>query len=583
MAPILSKAMPPPPRNSAEKIDRMVKKARPLLDSMFEILKDVGSMGIMCKTEAESVWDRVRDKLDTACVGCVRLLEGLCCLDINRFAKPEKPLTGTLPILFVLAIIVMLYNAFVFGYMPAAGIAINSHTSLLFHALIFMVLTSFSQAVRTDPGSAPMDSRWRRKDHPPAEAKERKHSSHEARWCRKSNAYKPDRAHYCRVLKKGVLRMDHYCPWLGNTVGFHNQKFFFLFLLYTNAACAQLGISFLQLLVQYSLPALTTFCLIGAEGLTVLVTSLLVPFFAFHFWLIARNTTTIEFCERMRSAGEDKNDSEGGGFPRYDLGVFGNFSAVLGSNPLLWLLPVGAPPGDGIAFPLNPSYEQAIARAVAAAMDVEQPEATHPAGCSGEDAAKKAGTQGLSSKGVKGDVEGDGEEVQEHDGEVAQASGEDGECESYEEELEEELEASEEEGSLAAGSGSGGNDEGFLVWRTSAEFAEDLTIGCQFLGEKAEDCAKGCGGCVKGSFLSFFVSCVPGPWGRKAARSLASSRAAPWKRSLSSHSFSESSRRSLRGTPAVRIVPVRSASSGAGEGDSVSSASSDDRGHFLSD
>jgi len=556
----------------------MVKKARPLLDSLFEVLKDVGSMGKMCKTEADSVWERIRAKLDTTVIGCVRLLEGLCCVDLNRFAKPEKPLTGTLPILFVLMLIVMLYNAFVFGYMPAAGIAINSHTSLLFHALIFMVLTSFAQAVRTDPGSTPMDSRWRQKDQPPAEATERKHSSKEARWCRKSNAYKPDRAHYCRVLKKGVLRMDHYCPWLGNTVGFHNQKFFFLFLLYTNAACAQLGISFLQLLVQYTLPALTTFCLIGAEGLTVLVTSLLVPFFLFHFWLIARNTTTIEFCERMRSAGEEENHSEGSGFLRYDLGIFRNLSAVLGSNPLLWLIPVGAPPGDGINFPLNPNYEQAVARAAAAAMDLEQPEATHPAECSGEDVAEEAGVP--RSKDVEGDLEGGGKEGKDRDGDLEQGSGEEGELEPSEEE-EDELEASEEEGSLAAGSG--GDDEGFLVWRNSAKFAEDLTIGCQFLGEKAEDCARGCGGCVKGSFLYFFVSCVPGPWGRKAARSLASTRAAPWKQNLSSHSFSESSRQSLRGTPAVRIVPVRSASSSAREGDSVSSASSDDRGHFLSD
>merc|ERR1719281_1447445 len=170
----------------------------------------------------------------------------------------------------------------------------------MFHAWIFMLLASFTKAVRTDPGTCPTGARWRDKENPPPEATEKKRGSDEARWCRKSEAYKPDRAHYCRVLQKGVLRMDHYCPWLGNTVGFHNQKFFFLFLVYTNAACAQLGISFLQLLVQYTLPALTTFCLVGAEGLAALLGGILGPFFLFHIWLMARNTTTIEFCERMR-------------------------------------------------------------------------------------------------------------------------------------------------------------------------------------------------------------------------------------------------------------------------------------------
>lgn len=531
-------------------------------------------MGRMCKGDADSAFEKVRTKLDTACVGCVRLLESLCCLDLNRFAKPEKPLTGSLPILFVLMLIVMLYNAFVFGYMPAAGIAVNSSTSLLFHAWIFMTLASFFQAVRTDPGSTPTTPGWCDKEHPPAEARERKRCAEEARWCRKSGAYKPDRAHYCRVLKKGVLRMDHYCPWLGNTVGFHNQKFFFLFLFYTNAACAQLGISFIQLLVQYTLPALTTFCLIGAEGLTVLITSLLVPFFSFHFYLIARNTTTIEFCERMRSNAEDAEVDPM--LPsRYDLGIFGNFSAVLGSNPLLWLLPVGGPAGDGITFPINPEYLKAVA-ATKATADVEQaesccaanddPEASHPA-------ASSEAAQDMDKDSDLEQGSGDGK-LGENESEQEAASGQ---CEQ---------EASEEEGSEAAASASTPSEigaEGFLVWRDSAEFVEDLTIGCQFIGEKVEDCSRS-------SFLCLMASCMPGALGRKAARGLAGSRRqlAPWKRGNAPDSerrFLEGSRLPLRSSsPAVKIVSVRGAgalgsSEEEGECDSCSNAS----GFLLSD
>lgn len=540
-------------------------------------------MGLMCRGDAEGVFESVRVKMDTACISAVRLLESLCCLDINRFAKPEKPLTGSLPILFVLMLIVMLYNAFVFGYMPAAGIAWNSSTSLMFHSWIFLVLASFSQAVRTDPGSTPMTPNWCNKDHPPAEARERKRCSEDARWCRKSGAYKPDRAHYCRVLKKGVLRMDHYCPWLGNTVGFHNQKFFFLFLFYTNLACGQLGISFLQLLIQYTLPAITTFCLIGAEGLTLLVSSLLVPFFLFHFWLIARNTTTIEFCERMRENSEEGAEAAASLPGHYDLGIFRNFCTVLGSNPLLWLLPVGGPPGDGITFPISPEYQRAVARAAAAAGAAmaenksgdlpvaakdDDPEASHPAAV-GTTLHESAGEALIEEVSDTADVEGK---------DLEKGSG-DGEGETNESEAE----ASEgSDVSLLGSVGSKGDEDGFLTWRDSAEFAEDLTIGCKFIAEKAEDC-------TRGSFMCLATSCMPGAWGRKAAK-IAGARLAPWKRALTStpRGFPESSRQAFQKGPAVRIVPARGggALSSGDEGDSCSSASGprgQGQGDFLSD
>lgn len=315
---------------------------RPALDALLEVLRAGADF---CGEALVEVGTFV----ETTAKEASRLLSTCCSLP-SSFARclpggGGRSLQSELPIMFVLEILVLLYGAFVFCYMPSAGLALNSPTSLIFHALIFMIISSLAQAVGTDPGTVPDTPKWRCHGKPPEELKDRKRKTGEARWCQWTQSYKPDRAHYCRVEQRVVLRMDHHCPWIRNTVGFHNHKFFFLFLMYTTAACSFLGIGILQLLVQTTLPAINQFLLIGAEGLASLLLGVLGPFFSFHCWLLANNMTTIEFCEsRNRPAyGEAQPTS-------YDLGIWRNLSSVLGSNPLLWFLPVGGPSGDGVSY-----------------------------------------------------------------------------------------------------------------------------------------------------------------------------------------------------------------------------------------
>ncbi|KAL7419401.1 palmitoyltransferase for Vac8p [Cryptotrichosporon argae] len=59
-----------------------------------------------------------------------------------------------------------------------------------------------------------------------------KDSTGAARYCRKCDGWKPDRAHHCSVCRQCVLKMDHHCPWLNNCVGYHNHKAFLLFVTY---------------------------------------------------------------------------------------------------------------------------------------------------------------------------------------------------------------------------------------------------------------------------------------------------------------------------------------------------------------
>lgn len=471
MAPILSKPQPPPPKTAQEAVELLGKRAKPLLDALLDLVHGTLVKGGQAAGEASAAVSHLGRLADQFVQRSVRLLESYCCLDLKRYARgPEPKLQGSLPILFVLMLLMMLYNAFVFAYMPAAGIAVTSPTSIIFHAFVFLVLASFVQAVRTDPGGVPSGRRWRTQGQPPPEVRQRKRGSDEARWCRKTEAYKPDRAHYCRVLERVVLRMDHHCPWLGNTVGYGNHKFFILFLFYASSACAILGVSIVQLLVHATLPALTTFLLIGAEGLTLLLSSILVPFFLFHFWLLARNMTTIEFCEMMRERdGERGKDEEASG-SAYDIGFFANISSVMGANPLTWWAPVGGPMGDGVRFPTQ--QDKAAAAAAACPAPAERKgEARRVAEASLPDKeAKESDPEAVHpSVTVAEEDEGDTNQQEAETGSAAEGSSD----HSGSRDL--------ESGSVVSAGESAARD--FLVWHSATEFTDDLRIGCEFLGE----------------------------------------------------------------------------------------------------
>jgi len=443
------------------------RKLRPALDELLEVLEESLQKGRLFVGEvcrARLVLEKVRRlALEAARASSARL--GSWSLR-ESFLGSKVPLSDTMPMLFVCGIIALLYNAFVFFYMPAAGIAFDSPTSLLFHSFIFLVLASYAKAVATDPGGIPESQEWRCYGEPPPSLRERKRFTGEARWCRKSGSYKPDRAHYCRVLGRGVLRMDHHCVWMGNTIGFANHKFFFLFLAYVNAACSTFHMSVLQLLVHATLPALSGFLLIGAESLALLLSLILGPFFLFHCWLLVRNMTTVEYCESTRDEKEEttekSKEAASDGSP-YDLGIYRNLCSVLGSDPLLWWLPVGGPPGDGLAFPRR-------AEAVAEAAEAEE-RSVAVASTLGVEAVDEVDEAG------RGDGHGIDPEVEVEEAGKDGADGSDPDLE----------DATSRGGQQRRGcTDAGGDVWGAMTWSSATEL---LGLSCQFLAETVEDSA----------------------------------------------------------------------------------------------
>ncbi|KAG9240583.1 hypothetical protein BJ878DRAFT_483719 [Calycina marina] len=59
-------------------------------------------------------------------------------------------------------------------------------------------------------------------------------------FCSECNNWKPDRAHHCSMNGCCILKMDHFCPWVGGPLGENNIKYFIQFNGYTALFCAEL-------------------------------------------------------------------------------------------------------------------------------------------------------------------------------------------------------------------------------------------------------------------------------------------------------------------------------------------------------
>jgi len=263
----------------------------------------------------------------------------------------NRPLTSVMPLVVVGT---AMGTIFVCNYVVLAVISVPS---LVFHSSFSLALCSYVQAVVTDPGRIPEDWASPSADEPaPSLAqrnpKERKKTTDEYRFCKKELKFKPDRAHYCAPMGRNVLRMDHYCPWLGNCVGHFNHRYFLLFLLYTvlSVNCSNVGLVRALWSHANSSTAGTTFMMLQGTLLNTLISSVLTPFLVFHCWLLKNNMTTIEFCEK-------RGEGEGYKSP-YDVGVVKNIRSVFGDDVLWWFVPITVQVGNGMDFERTPALDE---------------------------------------------------------------------------------------------------------------------------------------------------------------------------------------------------------------------------------
>lgn len=173
------------------------------------------------------------------------------------------------------------------------------------------------------------------------------------RYCRICELPKPDRAHHCATCGGCVLRLDHHCVFLANCVGFHNAKFFILFLSYATLTSAYMSAT---LYLQHAGPlGLAELVFrrpqLRSVGLTIMMGIILALalgiFLAFHLYLLALNLTTLEFNERV---GERRHGQRIGN--PFRLSLWRNVRQIMGASWWAWPLPTRwTVPGRGLVFP----------------------------------------------------------------------------------------------------------------------------------------------------------------------------------------------------------------------------------------
>ncbi|CAH8519138.1 unnamed protein product [Dicrocoelium dendriticum] len=163
--------------------------------------------------------------------------------------------------------------------------------------------------------------------------------------CLKCGLIKPDRAHHCSTCGKCVLQLDHHCPWTNNCVGFHNHKYFIIFLGWGSIYCIYIAVTSAPYFAEF-----WTATILSVDRFMVMFLFIVAVMFGlcqlalggYHCYLVGRNQTTLETYSvpRFRDGSQD---------PRaFDLGRKSNFQEVFGTNVCLAILPIKTTLGDGI-------------------------------------------------------------------------------------------------------------------------------------------------------------------------------------------------------------------------------------------
>ena len=163
-----------------------------------------------------------------------------------------------------------------------------------------------------------------------------------------SHFARPPRSHYCRELQSDILRMDHFCIWLNNCIGFANYKFFVLTLFYGLLLCVstmyiiiwdiwmnESRVSWLDFSIYYLIFAFISITM------ALIFSIFTVIHLTMHCLKMSKNLTSIEYSMyRQVEATCRYYKLQFVHTHEYDLGILENIKRMIGDNMFLWLIPI---------------------------------------------------------------------------------------------------------------------------------------------------------------------------------------------------------------------------------------------------
>ncbi|KAJ3520605.1 hypothetical protein NMY22_g12678 [Coprinellus aureogranulatus] len=210
------------------------------------------------------------------------------------------------------------------------------------------------------------------------------------RYCEKDGFVKPYRAHHCRSCGTCVLRYDHHCPWIGQCVGARNHKFFINFCEAAVVFCVYtIGSMIPYTQKGFNDPRLS----MNAQQIVVIALSGIFGLFTFtllasHVYMTLQGQTTVENMQ-IQTLKERESETLSRAYRWYEVREklktlkewdreWGEWSteghiwwigpkrreweAVMGTNPVGWILPIGKSPSDGLDYPVNPRFDPVTGR-----------------------------------------------------------------------------------------------------------------------------------------------------------------------------------------------------------------------------
>jgi len=189
----------------------------------------------------------------------------------------------------------------------------------------FLMWFTFIKTWKSDPGTLderhPKTKELRRQYEETLEAYSDENffaRNDKAHLCHSCHIARPLRSKHCRVARRCVLMFDHHCPFVGNTIGLHNYRWFFLMLLTMFLSYSGWYITFvIYLNRKFSVGFLIFGLYLGIFFLMV------IGMLIYHMQLSLINLTTNEHQNVLRY--KYLQNSRGKYFNPFFRGLFGNF------------------------------------------------------------------------------------------------------------------------------------------------------------------------------------------------------------------------------------------------------------------